>query len=258
MDDKPISTWLPFWQPRLDARVRLLCFPYSGRGARLYRSWERVLGAHIELCSVQLPGRETRIREPRVVRMSPLVDAMMNSIIEILDKPFVVFGYSAGALIAFEIASRISRCRPDMLAGLIVASRPGPDLKPERKVIHSLTEAAFIEYILNLGGTSAEVLADPELRNIVLPILRSDFELAETYEYLPSRPLDCPIFVYAGEDDQYLTNRDCQAWQSHSTREVKIRFFKGGHFFIEECGEELIDNIAADVMSMYKEWERLS
>ena len=53
-DDRWIVRFRPVHRPGL----RLICFPYAGGGASIYRSWAEEISGDIEVCAIQLPGRE--------------------------------------------------------------------------------------------------------------------------------------------------------------------------------------------------------
>ena len=57
------TAWLRYWRPRPTTRLRLFCFPYAGGGASVFRNWLPYAAGEVEICPVQLPGREERLVE---------------------------------------------------------------------------------------------------------------------------------------------------------------------------------------------------
>src|SRR5439155_1489615 len=120
-----LQEWLPYRKARPDARIRLFCFAYAGGTASMFRGWQERLPSHVEVCAVQLPGRESRIHEPPMTRMNQLVDSLVPVIAPLLDRPFALFGYSLGAAIAFETARGIKRELGADPLGLFACARRG-------------------------------------------------------------------------------------------------------------------------------------
>jgi len=97
------------FQAKAQSSPSLFCFPYAGAGASAFASWADLMPPEVELCAVQLPGRESRLREKPFVRLPPLVRAVRESLRPYLHKPFAFFGHSMGALISFELARELRR-----------------------------------------------------------------------------------------------------------------------------------------------------
>src|SRR6185295_11175567 len=90
-----------------NARLRLFCFPYAGGGASAYRGWATALPSDLEVCPVQLPGRESRLREAPFTRPEPLIQTLADVLEPHLDLPFVLFGHSMGGMISFELSREL-------------------------------------------------------------------------------------------------------------------------------------------------------
>jgi medium-chain acyl-[acyl-carrier-protein] hydrolase len=165
--------------------LRLFCFPYAGSGASIYRTWGEELPDTVEICPVQLPGRENRYVEPLYSRFEPLIEALCNGLKPLLDLPYALFGYSMGAFIAFELA-RTLRWRGDCgPKRLFISARRGPRLPDTRQAISELPDAEFIQQLDTYEGTPKDVIKDSEIMACYLSTLRADFKLCETYKYAP-------------------------------------------------------------------------
>lgn len=227
-----MTAWLAHHRPRPAARMRLFCFPYSGADASLFYRWPESLPAEVEVCPVQLPGRGTRLSEPLFTAVPPLVEGCGNALRPCFDKPFTFFGHSLGALVAFELA-RWCRRNLEVEPMRLFASGCGAPQLPERETaMHHLPDAEFLEALRNLKGTPEAVLAQPELRELILPILRADFAMCETYAYTGEPPLACPFSVYGGLQDVHVDRERLEAWREQTTGPLQIRMFPGDHFFI--------------------------
>jgi medium-chain acyl-[acyl-carrier-protein] hydrolase len=220
------SAWFPNVRFRPEARLRLFCFPYAGGGGHIYRNWQAGLPPDIEVCPVQLPGRGSRLGEPGFRNMPALTEALARVVGPRLDRPFALFGHSMGGIIAFELTRAL---RP---AHLFVSGCSAPHIPDEEAPTFDLPEAEFIEKLRSINGTPAEVFDHPELLQMMLPLLRADFELVETYAYVPGEPLACPITAIGGLKDEDVTREKLEAWREHSTAAFSLRMLPGGHFFV--------------------------
>jgi len=173
-------------------------------------------------------------------RLSPLVEKLLDVIPH--DQPFAFFGHSMGALVSFELARRL---RKEGLPGpqaLFVSASSGPQL-PRKPPRYCLPDAEFIEALRVLGGTADTALNNAELLRDFLPLLRADFAVVDTYEYLQEEPLDCPIRVFGGIDDREVPCDQLMAWRTQTRGEFTSRLFAGGHFYIQDVWEKLIADI---------------
>jgi medium-chain acyl-[acyl-carrier-protein] hydrolase len=164
--------------------------------------------------------------------MPPLVDALAEAIIPYLDKPFAFFGHSMGAKIAFELARRLRNAYGLEPIHLFASGCRAPHIQNPEPPTYNLPEPEFIEELRTLNGTPKEVLEHPELMSLLLPLLRADFEMVQTYEYIPDKPLSTPITVYGGLRDEDITREQLEGWSQHTTSPAAVRMFMGGHFFL--------------------------
>ena len=223
---------MPFRRQRPESGVRLFCFPYSGGGASIYRSWGDALAPDVELCAVQLPGRENRFMEPAATDMSTLVEQVAEGIAPLLDRPFALFGHSFGALVAFELAHDLQR-RGQRPRHLFVSGRQAPHLTYPRPPIHQLGDEAFSDEMRRLNGTPEHVLANPALLSLAIGIVRADYTVCETYRLPGGRPLlECPVTALGGTDDPETTAGDVEAWARHTRGGFEARAIPGDHFFL--------------------------
>lgn len=240
--------WFPFVRSKSDAEVRLFCFPYAGGGASVFRYWADRLPGHVEAYPVQFPGRETRFREPAFTQVAPLVEALVKSLCPKLDRPFAFFGHSLGAPVAFELSHQLQQDHGLQPTRLFVSGCKAPQTCTKGKTIHTLPSDGFREELHRLNGTPAAILDNHELMELLLPTLRADFSLYETYTYLARSPLTCPITVLGGLSDDKVSHHDLNAWREQTTGPFRLHLLPGGHFFLNSARSLLLNILAQDFL----------
>jgi medium-chain acyl-[acyl-carrier-protein] hydrolase len=228
-------------------RLRLFCFPYAGGGASFYRTWSQILPPSVEVCPVQLPGRESRMDEKPFSHLAPLVNTIARVLRPFLDLPFAFFGYSFGALVAFELAREIRwqyRLNP---SHLFVAAFPAPQLPRPDSSIHNLPQPEFVDGLRRFNAMPEEVLQNPDLLDLFLPILRADFAAYETYSYELEPPLECPISVFGGLNDRNIDHNALEAWREQTRSYFSLRMFSGKHFFLFNNQKQLVQAVSVDL-----------
>ncbi|HEX8922184.1 MAG TPA: alpha/beta fold hydrolase, partial [Pyrinomonadaceae bacterium] len=219
MDDEPfgardtMSNWVLCQKSDPGAILRLFCFPYAGGSASIFREWAQSLPATVEVCAIQLPGRGSRLLEPAITKMPRLIKAIAPALVPYLDKPFAFFGHSMGNIISLELARYLRKKMKIEPAHLFVSGSRAPQLPNTEPKSYNLPEAGFMAYLRRLNGTPAEILEHPELMELMLPVLRADFELVQTYVYTHAKPLACPITAFGGSLDKEVGRRGLQAWR---------------------------------------------
>lgn len=228
------------YEPNRRATLRLFCVPYAGGSASVYREWVRSLPAHVEVYGIQLPGRSNRYSEPLLTEVPAVVDGVGGSIAPLLDRPFAFFGHSLGALLAFELTRWTRRRLGRLPEHLIVSGRRAPHLPPTPPLTYQRPDDELIAELAELCGTPMEILGNAELMAMMLPTVRADFQLSETYEYVPDVPLSCPMTVLGGSEDEESEEDRLPAWQRHTTGPFDVHVFDGGHFFIQSQETEVL------------------
>ena len=239
--------WFNYPRPNSQARLRLFCFPYAGAGASIFRTWPEQLPTDIEVCTVQLSGRENRLREPLFTEIQPLIQILAQVLLPHLDLSFAFFGHSLGALIGFELARQLRRQNQPIPLHFFVSSRPAPQIPNPNLPIHQLPDTAFVEALHDYNGTPEAVLQDPELRSLFLPILQADFGMLETYAYTPEAPLNCSITAFGGLQDKKVSRDDLAGWHEQTSSTFTLRMFPGDHFFLNKEQGTLLPAISQDL-----------
>lgn len=238
------TPWLMPFSRGGNGRLNLFFFPHAGGGASAFYQWSRVLPKEITSYAIQLPGRETRLREPLRREVSPLVAALVEELRPYLETtPFLFWGHSMGALLGFELTRHLQQHGLPTPQRLLVSGYNAPHIPYADPHIHHLPEADFIAALQALKGTPEMVLNDDELRDLVLPIVRADFQLVETYVHEEAEPLHCPITVLDGVADDKTNKTDLQEWQRQSTQLLEMFTFPGDHFFLYDLQPKLTSTV---------------
>jgi medium-chain acyl-[acyl-carrier-protein] hydrolase len=247
--DLTANPWTSCPGPIGPASVRLFCFPYAGGGASSFRGWQEHLGDGIVACPVHLPGRERRMREPAMRRMAPLAQAVADALVSHADRPYAFFGHSMGAVLAYEAALELQARGALLPSCVFLSAMRAPECPRTNEEFHKLPDPAMIERLRDFSGTPEEALRHPELMEILLPIIRADFEAVETHVYQDATPLDCPIHAFAGSQDPEATVDDMEPWSRHTRRTFKIDVLPGNHFFLHSATHRLLDLISRQLQT---------
>jgi len=238
--DTPFGPWVSPYRPRSEARFCLFCLSHAGAGASTYRSWLNALPPEILVCPVQLPGREQRLREPAFTSVAVLVAALSEVLRSYRELPFAIYGHSMGALLAFELARQLRRTGGAQQKALFVSGRRAPQLPEQAAPIHQLPDDLFLRELTRMNGMQAELLDSTEFMEIMLPTIRADFELCETYRYLPEAPLNCSITAFGGLADPLAESTEIDRWREQTTSGFSSQMLPGGHFFIQTARADLL------------------
>jgi surfactin synthase thioesterase subunit len=215
--------------------ARIFCFPYAGGSPRTFLDWQAGLGEDAEILGVCRPGREHRAAEPAPT-IEELIEgaaAAITAVTEADGRPVYLFGHSFGALVAFEVCRRLSG--PAVPRHFVASGCSAPSLLPSERVkeIAKLTGSQFAEAIGFFGGLPAEVIADEEVRDLLLPGLIADFRIAVGYRYQPEPRLAVPATLVVGRDDPHVKAAQIEPWSDEFTWPPDRRWVDGGHFYFE-------------------------
>lgn len=244
------TPWIPDHQPLPDARLRLFCFHHAGGGASHFRHWVELLQPYqVEVCPVQLPGREMRATEQPYTDLKRLVTDLQKALEPYTELPFAFLGHDMGALLAFHLAQRFQqRARP--LQRLIVSAVAPPRLCSQQRPHYQLADGASLPETARHTAPSAEHLRERELMTPLLPTLWADFTLGERATVLTPTVLHCPLSVYTNLHEQRIRDEGLEQWRQHTIGLVKVRKFPGDHFFLYKQSTLVIKAIVQDLFSI--------
>ncbi len=239
-----MNKWFVRPLPNEKAEAQLFLFPYAGGGPAVFGKWLVEFDTHIEAFIAHYPGRGSRHNEPPITQINTLVDKLAQAIQPLLNKPFAFFGHSFGALIAVELAKRI---QPQVL---FISGCGAPHLPNPYPLIHHLPDPEFIKSLQELDGIPAEISDNSELMELLLPMLRADFEAFESYQPT-SHQLSCPIIAFGGLDDPRNGQEQLEGWDILTNARFKSQYFPGDHFFITNHKTEVIASINSELISFH-------
>ena len=229
----PHSNWISP-RSRIDsAKVRLFCLPHAGSGTAMYNIWKRFLPPTVEICPVQIPGRETRLAEPSYTDCALLIAEMTTALAPYTNMLYAIFGHSMGSLLALDLARSLRSAGLPEPSYLFVSGRNATHVPMKHGSIHQMPDEEFLSALATrYGGLPQEILDTPELLELYLPILRADLTLLETHRYEALAPLNCPIAAFSGKDDPNVSVEGLQAWSEHTTNTFVAKWFDGNHFYL--------------------------
>jgi medium-chain acyl-[acyl-carrier-protein] hydrolase len=244
---KPFDPWFQISPTCEQVELKMFCFPHAGGTALIFKKWADFLPPTVQVIPVELPGRGARLQEPPFVALPALIEELVGVIWPLLDKPFVFFGHSMGAIIAFELARSLRRKYGHEPRALFVAGRRAPQVPSSEHITYNLPHDEFIEELIKLDGTPKEVIEHAELMELMIPLLRADFQLVQTYEYLAGAPLRCPIAVYGGLQDAEVPPDKLSPWKEVTSSRFALHMLPGDHFFIRSSQTQLLDLLAREL-----------
>ncbi|PUE53050.1 hypothetical protein B9Z45_13205 [Limnohabitans sp. 2KL-17] len=236
-------------QRQPSASLRLFCFSHAGGHPAAYLAWQELLGPRVEVRAVQLPGRAMRFHERSRRHFGSLCHELVQMIQRHADLPFALFGHSLGALLAFEVA-RACASGPCTPRHLIVSGCSAPRQQPQGRPLHELDDAALCQELARYHGTPAEVLADRELMQLLLPVVRDDFALVHDYRYRTAARVPLPLTVLAGRDDPAVPAELVPPWAEEAGAGCEVHWFDGGHFFVDSARAAVVDCIRRQLTSL--------
>ncbi|MGP3969021.1 thioesterase II family protein [Streptomyces sp. 6N223] len=243
------KVWLRTFAPAAGARIRLVCFPHAGGSASFYIPMSRSLAPGVEVLAVQYPGRQDRRNEPLVPEIGRLADRLAEVLRPLAASgPLAFFGHSMGAVVAFETARRMERDGGTGPVVLFASGRRAPGIVREAEDrVHQGDDDAVIEEMRTLSGTEAAVFADDELLRMVLPAIRNDYQAIETYRAEPEARIGCRVVALIGDADPRTSVSDAKAWRVHTTDAFELHVFAGGHFFLSQHTQEIVERVMMDL-----------
>ena len=242
--------WFGMHKTKWEGKVRLFGFPFAGAGATMFRNWSHYLPQEVEIWPVQLPGRENRIAEPPLTRLSELVPLLVDLLLPHLTKTFAFFGHSMGALISFETARELRRRGAAQPSALLLSGKYAPQ-RVREELRYSLSDDEFLAELRALNRSRTPLDLELELMRFMLPTIRADFSVCDTYLYVEEPPLSCPLVVWGGLHDPEASPADIAAWRMHTTGPFSVRMFEGDHFFLLQSEAQFLESVASELDRLF-------
>lgn len=226
------DAWLEYPKPQPRARVKLVALPHAGASPRSFQGWAEALPDDIELLPVCLAGRASRCDEPLATSVAAIVEPLARFLAPFMHEHVVFFGHSLGALLALELVLELRRRGTPLPRLLIVSGRTIPSMGRTLK-LHALPDTQLVREVQRIyGGIPRELLVEPAMLMRMLPILRADLQVNETYRHVHEPPIDCSILALGGTQDPHVTGTELELWRSQTTERFECAQFEGGHFYL--------------------------
>lgn len=228
----------------MNRSINLFCLPFAGGNKYSYREYLEKAPGLLNIIPLDYPGRGSRIKEPLQSDINALVEDLYTQVqAKTEEGPYAIYGHSMGGLLTYLLAKKLVINKKRKPIHLIITGTSGPsDTRRSEKQRHLMPSKEFIQEIKDFGGMPDEVLQNDELLYYFEPILRSDFRTSENYVYQQTDPLDVPITIITGTEED-MTQPEIALWQKESTKEVEFMKMKGNHFFIYQHTQEIINII---------------
>ena len=226
-----------FGQARTGA-PRLVCFAHAGGSASFFRPVAQALTPSVDVMAVQYPGRQDRRMERPADSIRELSERCYEALLPWTDLPLVFFGHSMGAVVGFEVATRLERERGIRLRRFFASGRRAPS-RYRDEAVHRLDDDGIVSELKLLSGTDQSLLGDDEILRMILPALRCDYRAIETYRHTEGAHLTCPMTVLVGDEDPKVSIDEAADWKAHTTGECELTVMSGGHFFLAHHQAEI-------------------
>ncbi|MEM1323015.1 MAG: alpha/beta fold hydrolase [Bacteroidota bacterium] len=224
-------------------KINLFCLPFAGGSKYAYRAFEEKAPLNVNMIPLDIPGRGLRMAEPSLDDLREIARDVLQQIRSRLSEPYAIYGHSMGTMIGFELVHLIIKEGLPAPLHLFFTGGGGPSAREDDDPKHLMDRPTFIKAIKELGGMPEEILANDEMLEFFVPILQTDFKAVETYAYIERPPLNIPIDVFIGEDED-ISLEEAQAWEKESSLPIDLQQFPGHHFFIFEYVDQILEHIA--------------
>ncbi|MBM7776032.1 pyochelin biosynthetic protein PchC [Actinokineospora baliensis] len=240
----PATRWLRPCNTVARPRLRLLCLPHAGGTAHAYRTWPTELPDDVAVLAVQYPGRQDRLAEPPATRIEDLVNPIADALAPYAGEPLVVFGHSMGASVGYELTVELER-RHGPVVDLLVASGSIAPHHRDPHQAHTLPDAELLADVKRVNGSFAPLLEAPDLVELLLPTIRADYRLSQTYLRPQALAVQASLLALGGADDPDVSHNDLLSWSAVTAGTFTAQSLPGGHFYLAEHEQATLRALAA-------------
>lgn len=235
------------------SKVKLICLPYAGGTAQSYIKWKTYLDKNIQLCPIELAGRGMRCNEKLYECFEEALEDVYYQVRNIINsEAYVLFGHSMGCWLIYELWHKINKSNFKKPEHMFLSGRRAPHIKKQDENYHTLPKQELKKVLLKFGGTPDEILENDDMFDCFYPIMKSDFKLTAAYKHIEKKvKIDCRLSIFSGKYDDSIKMSELISWKKYTYQSCKFTLFKGGHFFINENAEEVVNNINLTLKSYY-------
>ncbi len=232
-------------------KIRLITIPYAGGSPAIYRPWQAVCPSTLELKTITLPGRDVRFNEKLITDLNAAVVDLYQQIKNFINTPYVFFGHSLGAILAYELTQYLSKNTLPLPQHLFVSGCRAPQIFKRRKPLHQLPDKELAANIqLEYKSIPPVIFHNHEMLSIFLQTMRADLTIAEKYSYSAHPPLSMPITAIGGSDDNYSNGENALAWKVQTTDVFKYHTVLGDHIGMLNDPKKIMNIILGDLAAM--------
>ncbi len=248
-----MSEWFKQYPSSASAKLRIFCFPYAGGSAQVFSKWANKIPYPVDLFVLQSPGRGRRFNEKPIACLSTKVQILHREILPYTTLPYIFIGHSNGALLAYELARELQKSGNCHLQHIVLSAKRAPHLPRIREPIHQLPGPEFLARLKDYDYTPDEVLENQEFMELFLPMLRADFALSDTHQFVQKHPLQSDASLFWGQQDKDVPLADVLAWRELLVGKTELVEFNAGHFFIASHEEQFIQHINQLIETLLKQ-----
>lgn len=230
-------------------QINLFCLPFSGGNAYSYREFSQYIADFVNIVAIDLPGHGKKMAEPLLTNIYNMADYIFHHMKADLNRPYGIYGHSMGTILGYLVSQKIVQKNLAHPLHLFFSGRHGPQGICKEKDWHLLPKEEFIENVMSYGGIPEEVAAEKDLMDLFVPIMRADFQAVSEYIYEDTAPLDIPVTVMIGLDED-ITYEEALQWQEVTTHPLSVKQFPGNHFFIFDHWPE-IGHVISQTLSVF-------
>jgi surfactin synthase thioesterase subunit len=253
MTDLAFSPWFPYGVGAGE-RMRLFCLPAAGGAASGFHPWREAFGPEIDVVPVQLPGREARLDEDPITSASELIAALTGPMLDHAGERFALFGHCMGALLGYELAHALTEAgRPP--AHLIVSAHRPPALMPvpRKRLNHNLmSDMELGDFLAEQAGAPREILDLPEIMELLLPVVRADLALCQSYLDARRTPLPVPITAFGASAEREITAHVLARWGDLTRAGFRMKIIPGSHDYIYHGVAAMAEALTATLLEVVR------
>ncbi|MEZ2338759.1 thioesterase II family protein [Mucilaginibacter sp. RCC_168] len=220
-------------------RRQLFLFHFAG-GSRYSFEFMMPFLADFEVIALELPGRGNRINENLTKDFEEAACDFFGQVLKSLKGlNFVLYGHSLGALFAFRVCQLLEQ-RNVFPTYIVVSGNPGPGITLDKN-LSELKRDDFVSELINLGGIPHEIVEDSDTLDFFIPILRSDFGMADYKKLKLVGVINAPIYALMGDKEESVN--EITNWKNFTRADFQCNVLDGNHFFIYEQAERIANVI---------------
>ena len=120
-----------------------------------------------------------------------------------------------------------------------------PEWQKREVLLKAMVTDNSPEYLASLS----RYVDDLEFFKAIVPGMRRDFPLLQSYRYQPMSALDCPITAFAARRDDFAYIEQIREWDSYTQGGFEVIEVDGDHWFLDR-NRDLITGTMQNIAAM--------